>query len=353
MLEAGAVEFDELADNTLLTQPLGDGEHEIGGGDALAQLPAQANTDDVGHQHRDRLPQHRRLGLDAPHTPADDAQAIDHRRVRVGPHQRVGVRHGSTVDRRAAHNARQVLEIDLVDDPGVGRDDPKVLERVLSPPQERIPLEIPGELEVGIQLQRVRTAKMIDLDRMVDDELDRLQRIDAARIATQSQHTIPHRREIDQRRHAREILQQDAGRREGDLMCRRTGRVPAGHDRDVVRADGSAVLVPQQILEQDLEGIRQACDIPDARALERRQTVELDRLVADPKIFKRVERVRHESCPRVSRLRSSLALPRSAAPRESSHIPRCCRWSASRRPGRRRRPAAPDTRPPGAAGAPE
>jgi hypothetical protein len=31
-----AVEFDELADHALLAQHLGDGQHEVGGGDAFA-----------------------------------------------------------------------------------------------------------------------------------------------------------------------------------------------------------------------------------------------------------------------------------------------------------------------------
>ena len=35
-VEAGAVEFDELADDALLAQHLRDGEHEVGRGDAFA-----------------------------------------------------------------------------------------------------------------------------------------------------------------------------------------------------------------------------------------------------------------------------------------------------------------------------
>ena len=38
-LRPGAVELHELADHALLAQHLGDREHEVGGGDALASLP--------------------------------------------------------------------------------------------------------------------------------------------------------------------------------------------------------------------------------------------------------------------------------------------------------------------------
>ena len=53
--------------------------------------PDSADADDVRDQHRDGLAEHRRLGLDAAHAPAQHADAVDHRGVRVGAHQRVGV----------------------------------------------------------------------------------------------------------------------------------------------------------------------------------------------------------------------------------------------------------------------
>ena len=42
--EAGAEEFDELADDALPAQHLGDGEDEIGGGRALGQLARQPES---------------------------------------------------------------------------------------------------------------------------------------------------------------------------------------------------------------------------------------------------------------------------------------------------------------------
>ena len=41
-VEAGAVELDELADHALLAQHLGDGQHQVGRGDAFAQLAGAA-----------------------------------------------------------------------------------------------------------------------------------------------------------------------------------------------------------------------------------------------------------------------------------------------------------------------
>ena len=55
------------------------------------QLARQPEADDLRDQHRDRLAEHRRLGLDAADAPAEHAEAVDHRRVRVGADQRVRI----------------------------------------------------------------------------------------------------------------------------------------------------------------------------------------------------------------------------------------------------------------------
>ena len=66
-------------------------QHQVGGGRALGQRAGEAEADDLRDQHRDRLAEHRRLGLDAADAPAEHAQAVDHRGVRVGADQGVGV----------------------------------------------------------------------------------------------------------------------------------------------------------------------------------------------------------------------------------------------------------------------
>ena len=46
-----------------------------------------------------------------------------------------------------------------MDDAGVGRHDAEVAERVLAPAEERVALLVAGELELGVQLKRVRPAR--------------------------------------------------------------------------------------------------------------------------------------------------------------------------------------------------
>src|SRR5215208_1112685 len=71
-----------------------------------------------------------------PPTPAEYPEAVDHRRVGVGAHQRVG--EGLAVAR--LHDARQVLEVDLVANARVWRHHAEVVESRLAPAQEGVAL---------------------------------------------------------------------------------------------------------------------------------------------------------------------------------------------------------------------
>ena len=114
------------------------------------QLAGELEADDLRHQHRDRLAEHGRLGLDAADAPAEHAEAVDHRRVRVGADERVGIGAEPAVGVAAVHDLRQVLEVHLVADAGAGRHDAEVLERLLAPLEERVALAVALELELGV-----------------------------------------------------------------------------------------------------------------------------------------------------------------------------------------------------------
>ncbi len=277
--QARAEELDELADDALLAQALGHGQHEVGRGRALGQLALEADADDLGDQHRDRLAEHRGLGFDAADAPADDAEAVDHRRVRVGADQRVRERLQDAVTCLAADDPGEVFEVHLVDDAGLGRDDAEVAEGALAPAQEDVALAVALVFELAVQLEGGRLAEVVDLHRVVDDELDRLQRVDVLRIAAERRHAVAHRRQIDHGRDAREVLQQHPRRRERDLALGVLGRVPAGQGGDVVLLDVGAVLHAEEVFEQDAQRVGQPGDLREAGLLEGRQADVFDRAV--------------------------------------------------------------------------
>ena len=198
-----AEEFDEFADHAVLAQHLGDRQHQIGRGRAFRQLTAEAHADHLRQQHADRLAEHGGFRLDTAYPPPQATQAVDHGGVRVGADQRVGV--GLAVRRH--DYPRQKFQIDLMDDAGIRRHATEIGERLLAPLEKAIALAVAGKFQFGILFQRVRAAEEIDLHRVVDDQFDRLERVDGFGIAAQSHHRLAHRRQIDHRRYAGEILQ--------------------------------------------------------------------------------------------------------------------------------------------------
>ena len=158
-----------------------------------------------------------------------------------------------------------------MDDAGVGRNDAEVLECVLAPAQERVAFAVAREFEPGVEVGRVGFGVVIDLNGVIDDELDRLQRIDLARIAAEAEDPVAHRREIDDGRNTGEVLKQHARGGERNLLLNLRGHVPAGQRLNVFGIDEARVLPAQQVLEQDFQRERQAPERRKTRLFERRQ----------------------------------------------------------------------------------
>ena len=141
-------------------------------------------------------------------------------------------------------------------DAGVGRHDLEVAERGLAPAQERVALAVARELDSVLCGERAGRAVLVDLHRVVDHQLGGRERVHALGVAAETHDRIAHGREIDDARHAGEILQDDARRREGDLVRRRRLRIPVEQRLDVGARDVDAVFEAQQILEEDLQASR-------------------------------------------------------------------------------------------------
>lgn len=204
--DALAVELDELADHTVLAQHLGDGEHEVGGGGAGRQRAGELEADDARDQHGDRLAQHRGLGLDAADAPAEHTEAVDHGGVGVGADQGVRVRLAASDH----DGTRQVLDVDLVDDAGAGRDDLELVERGLAPAQELVALLVAAVLQLHVLRERVGRAEDVGDHRVVDDQLGRGQRVDLRRVAAELLDGLTHGGEVHHTRHTGEVLHDHA-----------------------------------------------------------------------------------------------------------------------------------------------
>ena len=154
------------------------------------------------------------------------------------------------------HHPGQVFEVHLVTDPGARRHDPDVGEGLLRPAQHPVALTVAGVFDLHVAGEGVGGAEDVDRHRMVDHQIDRQQRIQPA--TTERGHGVTHRRQIDHRRHAREVLHQHPGRTERDLpLC---VIAPPSQRRHIVGPDERRPLVTKQVLQQDLQRVRQLGD---------------------------------------------------------------------------------------------
>jgi hypothetical protein len=121
-------------------------------------------------QHGNGLAEHGRLGFNAADTPAEDAEAIDHRGMGVGADQRVWVSNLLSGDFGGEDYAGQVFEIDLVADAHARRDGGEVSKRRLAPFEEGVALAVALELEQRVGVVGRGRAELIDLDGVIDDQ---------------------------------------------------------------------------------------------------------------------------------------------------------------------------------------
>ena len=202
---AVAEELHEPSDHPVLAEHLGERQDQVGRRRPGRERAANPNADDERRRQEHRLAEHRGLGLDPAHAPPEHAEPVHHRRVGVGPHQRVGER-DAVLDR---DHLAEVLEVHLVADPRAGRHHADAVERLLRPAQQRVPLAVAPVLPLDVRLVRRRRAEQVDLHRVIDDQVHVHQRRHPGRVAAGARHRRAHRGQIDDRGHAREVLHQD------------------------------------------------------------------------------------------------------------------------------------------------
>ena len=108
---------------------------------------------------------------------------------------------------------------------------------------------------------------------MVDDQLHRDEGVDLRGVAAEAGQRVAHGGQVDHAGHAGEVLHEHALGGERDLVRRVAGALPVAlgvgaprrHRDDVVGRDVRAVLVAQQVLQQHLDGVRQALHVVLAR----------------------------------------------------------------------------------------
>src|SRR5438105_14374209 len=108
---------------------------------------------------------------------------------------------------------------------------------------------------------------------MIDDEIDRYERLDDLRIAPELFHGASHRGEIDDQWNAGKILENNPRDHERNFLVRRRFCIPVRQGLDVLSPNFFPVAIPQDRFEYDPDADCQPRDRADALFFERRQRV--------------------------------------------------------------------------------
>ena len=162
----------------------------------------------------------------------------------------------------------QVLEVDLVADAHARGAPPGTRRRPAGPSAAAGSARCCAGTRCRRSRRRRRPARRLGDHRVVDDQLDRDERVDPGRVAAELAQGVAHGGEVDHAGHPGEVLHEHPLGGQGDLggvraPRRRAARVhaPAGHRLDVGGRDGDPVLVAEEVLQDDLDGVGQSGDV--------------------------------------------------------------------------------------------
>ena len=137
--------------------------------------------------------------------------------------------------------------------PTPGRHDFERVEGLHAPFHELVALLVPLEFQFHVEVKRFLAAVVIDLHRVVHDQVHRHQRLDDLRIPAHPGGDAAHGGQVRQQGHAGEVLRARCARpRRGSRRCA-ARRLPGGQLPDVFFGDFLAVHVAQHRLEHDAD----------------------------------------------------------------------------------------------------
>ena len=174
---------------------------------------------------------------------------------------------------------------------GSRRNDAEIRESAAAPAQELVALLIALIFEIGVDLERARAAKAIDHHGMVDDEIDRHERIDLGSVAVKGGHGVAHGRQIDDGGHAGKVLHQYARWPKRDFARGTPAGEPLRHCTNVISRDRAPVLEAQKVLQKNLQRVGQSGNPRQTVCLRVRQREILISLALNGQVFAGAEAI--------------------------------------------------------------
>ena len=196
------MEFDKLTNHAVLTENLGDAESEVSRGYTFGKFPVEVYPDHFRNKKGHRLAKHPGLCLNTTDTPSDDTNTIDHRGVRISSDECVGIINAVLIENALG----KVFEIHLVNDSDAGRHDGKRIKGLLTPLEKFIALAVADELDFHVAIESSLRSGEVYLHRVINNQINRHERLDFFRGSSTSHRSVAHRSNIDKKRHSGKIL---------------------------------------------------------------------------------------------------------------------------------------------------
>lgn len=171
------------------------------------------------------------------------SHAVDHCGVGVGANTGVGVCLYPIFVFAGENAAREVFEVDLVNDAGSRRNNAEIIKGFLAPAQELVALSITLILSFHIALECHSVAKNIDLNRMVDHQFCGNLRVDELRVTPHRLISLTHHGKINDAGNTGEILEDYARGSELDFFHGLGLRIPVRENAHMVSGNIFAILV--------------------------------------------------------------------------------------------------------------
>src|SRR5208283_5961112 len=145
----------ELPDHAFLSEHLRDRKNQVRRRSSFAQPAVKLEAHHFRHEHRERLAQHGGLRFNSANAPAEHAQRIHHRSVRIRADERIRIGFDAAATRNGTNHSGEILDIDLVTYARIGWHDLEIAEGGLPPAQEGIALDVALEFEFRVHAEGV------------------------------------------------------------------------------------------------------------------------------------------------------------------------------------------------------
>jgi len=212
------------------------------------------HTHHIRSQEINRLSEHPRFGFDTSDTPSNHSKSIDHGRVRIGTHQSIGIIYLAGIQ----YAFCKVFQINLMDDSDTWWNHLEGIKSLHPPFQELVSFPVSSEFLVQIAIHGVSGSCEIHLDRVVDDQIDRNERLDDFWILIQTIDGRTHCGKINQQGDSREVLQDDTSNDKWDFGSSFCIRLPLGQLAYTILLDLHAIAIPKDGFQDNADRNRQA-----------------------------------------------------------------------------------------------